>query len=106
MAEPTITRREFRLGRATYNAEHIRILRAAARGALTQNEHGRWVITDDERRPARRERERLLHRNLLVAPGGWGTGDLPAHPAKLSSGGEYLLQLINAAPRSDTGETT
>lgn len=44
--------------------EMLRILRAIDRGAMTVNEHGRYVISG-EPRPDRLSRERLRNRGLI-----------------------------------------
>lgn len=51
-------------GKRVLNAEHLRILRAAAIGGLYINEVRRYVIVGGAR-PARREREQLQEWGLL-----------------------------------------
>lgn len=45
--------------------EELRILRAAAAGAIHTNGHGRWVI-DQQPRPNRKAREGLLRRGYVT----------------------------------------
>lgn len=72
--------------------EQVRILRAARDGRLRVNGNGRYEI-EGELSPDRRERERLMHRDLL--PRGQRT------PVPLTMRGEDALAVAPRLPAED-----
>lgn len=86
--------------KAEWNEEHLRILKAADRGALTQNESTRWVIADEVTRPARKEREHLLY-----GRGGWPCAI--NWSGRITADGKALLaELPGMIARSASSEET
>jgi hypothetical protein len=77
-----------------WNAEHERILRAASENRLSINEHGRWVIDGDPRRPAPKERRWLIDQGFITWPH-FKTGET------ITDEGRSVLRVVAAHPEGD-----
>lgn len=78
-----------------WNDEHLRILKAAERGALQLDDSGRWVITDEKKRPAPAERRHLSH-GWRDWPPAFTSWLVAARPAVLTADGRELLRELPA----------